>query len=240
VALPHHAAHTSGRGTMAIVSSLAVDVGKTSIARYHIKDHLAAFKFKPEVEFAQTCMPQSFPQPGFVFLTIKHQETAAARARDFAPDCAVPLRQFIPVINLTVSDAIGESFLGFPIQVEELAEKPQVAGHYGVPDLNSYVLYFVQASQNFSIFILSRSILFLQNGGGISGCAGVEQQNIAFQFFNQFHTQCRPYHLYLSVFCNLKRDQASKCGHVLVLLANRLLQQFEFDVTGFLRNILVS
>src|SRR5690242_16376364 len=92
------------------------------------RDHqLRSLKIKAEPHLLQSGLPHRMAQLRLVFLRIKHQKPAAARADEFAPQRPARARQIIPLVDFRIAHAAAARTFALPMLVHQPRELPQVA-----------------------------------------------------------------------------------------------------------------
>src|SRR5712692_11244430 len=99
----------------------------------HIRDYAAAFEFDGVVESRHALLLHEIHETLMASRAIKHEKTSASGTGHFAAKHAVLLAQLVvQAIHLRYRDLVGQSPLGDPMFVHELAETIEIGGADGI------------------------------------------------------------------------------------------------------------
>ena len=209
-------------------------VGEAAIARNDVEDDFAAFEIKSEFKLSQPSGPQNFAQASLISFAIQHKKSAAAGSGNFTADRAVGLGEFIPSVDVRVGNAVGQALLNLPVHVEQLSETAEIAARNGAADLEADVFDFAQAANDGLIPVARRVILLLEDGGRVAHLVGIEHQNVVLETFDEIDVEIEACDVNFAVGLDVEGREAAERGHILILLTDGLVQDFEFDAASFL------
>ncbi len=121
-----------------------------------------------------------------------------------------------------------------PVFVHQLAETPVVAALQRLFDAQAELFDEMQIIEHGGIAKVRPDFLVVQHRRGIARIAGEEHHQVLFQIVKRIVPDVERRNLHLIVFLELEAGQAAVRSDVLILLAHRLLQGFDFDRAGLL------
>src|SRR5206468_10212837 len=90
-------------------------------------DQFGSLEVEAEADFFQAGLAHGMAQFGFSLFGIKHEESSAAGADEFAAKGAAGFGQVVPLIDLGIGHAAASGFFALPMLVHQAGELAQVA-----------------------------------------------------------------------------------------------------------------
>src|SRR3984957_8965875 len=217
-----------------------MDVSEAAVAGDEVDHELAAFKVETEVEFAETGLAHGFAERGLVLLAIDCEEAAAAGAGDLAAEGSVGAGELVPGVDGRIGDSFGEPLLGLPVQIHELAEASEIAALHAVKALHAHVFDLEKAGDDIVIVAPGGVVLPGEDGGRVAHLPRVKKKEIFFELVLDFGMERDARRDDDAIAIDVEARDSAVGSHVLILLADGLLETGELDVAGFFSQYLCA
>ncbi len=169
-----------------------------------------------------------------LLLGVEEQEAAAARADQLAADRAVVERELVPAVDLGVGHQARALLLELPVLVHEAAERVELAGLDRLEALVAELFDVVQVVDHRAIVLAALVVLLLQHLRRRPVEARRHHHQAVLEQVQRVVARLDRPRAHRVVLVELEHRRAAERRDVLVLLADRLLQQIDLDVAGHL------
>ena len=192
---------------------------------------LGAFKIESEADLFKPGGGHGLAEPGTLF-AIEHEEAASAGADELAADCTILHGQVVPMVDTLIAHLWRPLFFVFPVQVHQLAESASVAIFKGLLRFTANLLDEVEVGDHGQVFKFAACVLNFENLASRSRIACEEEQQVIFEVVQGGPGNLQGPGFHLTVGQEVKTGDTSKCGNVLILLANWLFQNIKLNLAG--------
>src|SRR5664280_815692 len=198
-----------------------------------VRDDAGTFKVEAEPDCLESLLAHGVAQPGLVS-GVEHQEPSSTGANQLATQGAVRHGAIVPLIDGCAAHALAALLLALPVDIHQTAELGQLAVFQGLPAAECELLYEVEVVGHFRVGPFALVVLLFQNRGCGTRVAGKEQQQVVLQVEQGLFRNGQGPRFHLTIFAEFETGDAAVGCNVLVLLADRLPQNVDLDVTGLL------